>query len=86
MSTSPKCAVCGEPAKRKCTRCGGVFCDLHIRYGNPHFALGSMAGGTGYYCDRCWEAYRREARVFLVVLALGLIVVAFAFLFVVWGR
>lgn len=48
-AATSSCSACGEPARRKCTRCGRVFCNLHIRYGNPHFSLGSLDGGAGYY-------------------------------------
>lgn len=51
------CQECANLAQRKCTGCGGLFCNLHIRYGNP------LWGGVGYYCDRCWRANRREAEI-----------------------
>lgn len=79
------CKICGAPAKQKCTRCGGLFCVQHIRYGNPHFALWSPSGSTGYYCDNCWDLYRKEgerARLFFwafigIVVAIWLLVSCF---------
>jgi len=79
------CQICGEPAKRKCTRCGRVFCDVHIRYGNPHFALGSLGGGVGYYCDDCWATYQRQVRAVTIGLLI-LIAIALAVLVVVVYR
>lgn len=51
------CTLCATPAKRKCTRCGQVFCNRHIRYGNPHFAFAPVAASVGHYCDACWQRY-----------------------------
>ena len=77
-----RCATCGQPARRKCTRCGRLFCDLHVRYGNPHFSLGSAGGGTGYYCDDCWEAYRKKGAVWQKVFLIGVALFAVLFLIV----
>jgi hypothetical protein len=85
---SASCSVCGQPARRKCTRCGRVFCDVHIRYGNPHFTLGTFTGGTGYYCDECWGFYEREGdrirRIMrIAVIAVGIIfLIAFVVIFI----
>lgn len=67
-----RCEVCLQPATKKCTSCGRVFCDLHIRYGGQ---AGGMygAGDVGYYCDECWASrtiVRRRLKV--VVLGVGL--------------
>lgn len=70
-----RCKTCGAPAKHKCTRCGDLFCIQHIRYGNPHFALWSPTGSVGYYCDNCWEFYRKQgerARKFLLAFIGGI--------------
>lgn len=65
------CPVCGQPARRKCTRCGQAFCDLHIRYGNPHFTVGSLIGGTGYYCDDCWADYAKQGNAVRLVVGIA---------------
>jgi len=72
----PTCSVCSKMAKRKCTRCGKLFCDLHIRYGNPHFALGSVGGGTGYYCDTCWARYGKWGRVTTLFAVVVIVLIA----------
>jgi len=77
---SASCSVCGQPARRKCTRCGGIFCNLHIRYGNPHFTLGTLGGGTGYYCDECWRFYEREGDRIRRIMRIAVIVVGIALL------
>ncbi len=80
MDGTPRCAVCGGPAKRKCTRCGRLFCDLHVRYGNPHFSLGSLRGSTGYYCDECWASYAREGRIARALITVIILVFAVAWI------
>lgn len=73
-----RCQVCLQPATTKCTSCGQVFCDLHIRYGGQ---VGGMYGGgdVGNYCDECWARRLRRRRVGVTVgLALGLILLAAA--------
>ena len=83
------CSICGERAKRKCTRCGETFCDLHVRYGNPHFAVNAPGAGVGHYCDVCWETYEQEGakarKVQRVVAGCVLTCVALVFLSVAVG-
>ncbi len=70
-----RCQTCLQAATKKCTSCGRVFCDLHVRYGGQS---GGMYGGdVGYYCDECWEkrVKGRQRRVG-VVLALGIVLLA----------
>lgn len=70
-----RCQICLQSATKKCTSCGGVFCDLHVRYGGQS---GGMYGGdVGYYCDECWEkrVKGRQRRVG-VVLFLGIALLA----------
>ena len=50
----PLCEECSAPAQRPCTRCGKLFCDIHLRYGNPHYRR-DLAGKVGYYCKQCWN-------------------------------
>jgi hypothetical protein len=68
-----KCHVCYQQATKKCTDCGRVFCDLHVRYGGQ---TGGMYGGgdIGYYCDECWDrrAKRKRSSVGTMVV-LGLV-------------
>ncbi len=62
MRSAPLCKVCNSPARKKCTSCGELFCDLHIRYGNPRFAFRRLVeGSSGNYCDACWEKYKKIA-------------------------
>jgi hypothetical protein len=70
------CYICNRPAWRKCTRCGQLFCELHGRYGNPHFTVGSFGGGTGYYCDNCWARYEREGRIVGIILIIFFVILA----------
>jgi len=76
------CTVCDQPASRKCTRCGQVFCNLHVRQGNPYFTFGVRGTSSGWYCDACWKKYgtlRSPTWVYVAVLLLfafaGLIIV-----------
>ena len=51
-----KCQVCYQAATKKCTGCGQVFCDLHVRYGGQAGGMyGTPGAMVGYYCDECWE-------------------------------
>ena len=70
-----RCQTCLQPATKKCTSCGGVFCDLHIRYGGQ--SGGMYGGNVGYYCDECWEKQvkGRQRRVGMV-LFVGIILLA----------
>ena len=75
----PVCAVCGAPAAKKCTRCGKLFCNVHVRYGNPYFAFHRLvSGSSGYYCDECWNFYARRAKTNLVIVLAIILVVALA--------
>ena len=67
-----RCKICLQQATKKCTSCGHVFCDLHIRYGGQS---GGMYGGdVGYYCDECWEKrVKSRRRLVGVIFALGLV-------------
>ena len=49
------CETCYQPATKKCTGCGKVFCDLHVRYGAQTGGMYGRMGEVGYYCDECWE-------------------------------
>ena len=69
-----RCQVCAQQATKKCTSCGEVFCDLHVRYAGE---AGGMYGGrglmVGYYCDECWERMtKRRKTVVGVTLAVGI--------------
>lgn len=81
-----RCQVCAQQATKKCTGCGEVFCDLHVRYaGEAGGTFGGSQGLTiGYYCDACWERMTKQRRglrgvlvavgvVLLVVNVLGLL-------------
>ncbi len=75
-SMESRCQVCYQPATKKCTSCGRVFCDLHVRYGGQ---MGGPYGGgsVGYYCDECWETKMvRRKRTVGVLLAVGLVLLA----------
>ena len=82
------CLICGDPARRKCTRCGEAFCDVHVRYGNPHFELQAPQVGVGYYCDHCWDAYwqegQRQQRLMTVFCILGALVALGAATAAIW--
>lgn len=88
MPTYLKCEVenCSNEAKKKCTKCGKVFCELHLRYGNPHFSLGTIRQGVGNYCDDCWSQLEKQGKLerilvpiisAIVFLVAGLIMVSF---------
>jgi len=79
-----KCSECSNDAARRCTECGSVFCDLHLRLGNPRRGWADrMRGADGYYCDSCWFGVARRSRaelaVFVLVLATLMVVAAVAF-------
>jgi len=77
VSQPPTCSLCERPAKRKCTKCGNLFCDLHVRQGNPHFAFGRLvSGSSGYYCDDCWRFYERKSKKNAIVFW-GIVIVLF---------
>ena len=84
---STKCQVCYQSATKKCTDCGEVFCDLHVRYGGQ---TGGMYGGgdIGYYCDECWERRTKKKRSLVsTMVVLGLVLLlANVFGFLVLGR
>ncbi len=52
--SSTRCQVCAQAATHKCTDCGEVFCDLHVRL------AGGEGSSIGYFCDECWE--KRQVR------------------------
>lgn len=54
---------CLNQARKKCTKCGKVFCDLHIRYGNPKFTFGVSRSSIGNYCDACWEQLEHQGKI-----------------------
>ena len=65
-----------QPATKKCTGCGKVFCDLHIRYGGQPGGMYG-AGDVGYYCDACWEAQVvRRRRVRQALVGVGVLLLA----------
>ena len=71
-----RCQVCAQQATKKCTSCGGVFCDLHVRYaGEAGGAFGGSRGlMIGYYCDACWERMTRQRRAYRgVLVAVGVV-------------
>jgi hypothetical protein len=69
-----RCEVCLQPATKKCTGCGKVFCDLHVRYGSQGGGMYGGGGDVGYYCDACWERRGKgRKRLAFIVLALGLV-------------
>ena len=73
-----RCQVCAQQATKKCTGCGEVFCDLHVRYAGE---TGGMYGGrgvmVGYYCDACWErmVVRRKRSVGIAI-GVGVVLLA----------
>jgi hypothetical protein len=64
-----RCEACYQPATKKCTSCGKVFCDLHVRYGAQTGGMYGRVGEVGYYCDACWERQARKRKNMVVVLA-----------------
>lgn len=81
-----RCKACLQPATRKCTRCGEVFCDLHVRYGGE---IGSMYGGVGdvgTYCDTCWAARMRGQKRRTVLVGLGVLLLVVNLLGFAWLR
>jgi hypothetical protein len=72
-----RCEICYQPATKKCTSCGKVFCDLHVRYGGSAGGLYGGAGEVGYYCDECWDTRVKKRRTVAVVLvAVGVLLLA----------
>jgi hypothetical protein len=71
---STRCSVCAQEATKKCTDCGEVFCDLHIRLAGQ--VGSSRAGSIGYFCDECWERRARRtrsSRILLIIVGLVLL-------------
>jgi hypothetical protein len=70
-----RCKVCAQPATKKCTGCGEVFCDLHVRYGGEAGGMyGSRGIPIGYYCDECWQKMTTRRRRFTgVLVAVGVV-------------
>ena len=73
-----RCQVCAQQATKKCTGCGEVFCDLHVRYaGEAGGMYGSRGITIGYYCDACWERMTTRRKTFVgvtVAVGIGLLV------------
>lgn len=75
--SSMRCAVCAQEATKKCTDCGEVFCDLHIRLAGGTRGLYGPEGTIGYFCDACWEkriARRQRSGIVMALVVLGLLV------------
>lgn len=69
--SSTRCEICGQAATHKCTDCGEVFCDLHVRL------AGSEGSMVGYFCDECWEKRRqRRGRSMWIVLMVAVFLLA----------
>ena len=70
-----RCQVCAQQATNKCTGCGGVFCDLHVRYaGEAGGTYGGRGITIGYYCDACWERMvTRRKRSVTIAVAVGVV-------------
>ena len=72
-----RCQVCAQQATKKCTSCGEVFCDLHVRYAGEAGGMYGSGGITiGYYCDGCWEQMtrrRRNLKGTLIAVGVGLL-------------
>ncbi|WP_303774422.1 hypothetical protein [Anaerolinea thermophila] len=71
---------CKNKPKKKCTKCGKLFCELHLRYGNPRLAFGSLQSSIGNYCDDCWMLLEKQGRLerILVPLIGGLTMIIIA--------
>ena len=70
-----RCETCYQPATKKCTGCGKVFCDLHVRYGAQTGGMYGKMGEVGYYCDECWETrVKKRKNTAVVLVAVGVLV------------
>ncbi len=76
-----RCEICMQPATKKCTGCGKVFCDLHIRLGGQ--ANRMYSNSVGYYCDDCWETRSKRKKTRAGVL---MIVAILLLALNMWGR
>ena len=84
------CKLCDRPVRKKCTKCGNMFCEQHIRYGNPYHAFEKLVeGSNGNYCDICWAEYEKifkkkdlEGKIQGYIVLLGLIGWAIYYFFI----
>jgi hypothetical protein len=65
---STRCKVCLNEAARKCTDCGELFCDLHIRLAGQTGGMAGQGSSIGYFCDECWEKRFKRRKTWSVVM------------------
>jgi hypothetical protein len=78
--------TCTNQAKKKCTKCGKVYCDLHIRYGNPKSAFGVSYSGIGNYCDLCWEQLEKQGKIERILIPVVAILALLIFALGMWWQ